>query len=257
MGNIVTKSAFLPPPVTRISSSHRSDLKFVITKNHITIPILFIKNKDAQFTFLFSHGNAEDIGAAENWMYILSDQLKVNIAAYDYPGYGESSKCQPSESLCYEAADTVYEYLTKEQNIPVNQLIAYGRSLGTGVTVDVASRKKFRAVILQSPLRSAVRVVMNTPFTLPIDIFANQDKIHKIRAPIYIFHGKDDTVINYLHGVDLHGMIDKKYAYQPWWIEGAGHNDIEAGHMDEYMKRLTEFLFALNKYEFPIAPVDS
>jgi len=249
MGGIVSKNAFLPPPPTPIYT--RPDLKFVSTKNHYKIPVLFIKNRDANFTFLFSHGNAEDVGAAERWLYTLSDELKVNIAAYDYPGYGESSSenglpIQPSEELCYEAADSVYDYLTREENIQPSQLIAYGRSLGTGVTVDLASRKKFAGVILQSPLRSAVRVVLNTPFTLPIDIFANQDKIQKIHAPIYIFHGKMDTVINYSHGVYLHSLLNPKYAHKPWWIEGAGHNDIEAGHMDEYIKRLQEYIQSLS-----------
>jgi hypothetical protein len=64
-----------------------------------------------------------------------------------------------------------------------------GRSLGTGPTVDFASKNNVRAVILQSPLLSAIRVVVKTYFTLPIDIFASIDKIHKVKAPVLIIHG--------------------------------------------------------------------
>jgi len=185
---------------------------------------------------------------------ILSERLKVNVAAYDYPGYGESRSeldlpIQPSEEYCYEAANTVYDYLTKEENIQPAQLIAYGRSLGTGVTVEIASKKQFRGVILQSPLRSAVRVVLNTGLTLPFDIFANQDKVHNIRVPIFIMHGTNDTVINVSHGMALNGMIKEKYSYPAWWIPGAGHNDIESGHFDEYMNKMQEFLNFLSKQD--------
>jgi dienelactone hydrolase len=61
---------------------------------------------------------------------------------------------EPSEEACYAAVDAVYEYVTKVLNIDPQTLIAYGRSLGTGVTVDCAHRKPFKAVILQSPLVS-------------------------------------------------------------------------------------------------------
>ncbi len=49
-----------------------------------------------------------------------------------------------------------------------------GRSLGTGPTTDLASREPVGGVILQSPLLSAIRVVMDTKVTLPVDIFVNQ-----------------------------------------------------------------------------------
>jgi predicted esterase len=41
---------------------------------------------------------------------------------------------------------------------------------------------------------------MNTPLTLPTDIFANVDKIHKVQCPILIIHGTADQVINISHG---------------------------------------------------------
>lgn len=64
-----------------------------------------------------------------------------------------------------------------------------GRSLGTGPTVEFASKNNVRATILQSPLLSAIRVVVNTRVTLPIDIFASINKIHKVKAPVLVIHG--------------------------------------------------------------------
>jgi hypothetical protein len=84
-----------------------------------------------------------------------------------------------------------------------------GRSLGTGPTSDIAADSDYPvgACILQSPFLSAVRVVKHTPFTLPIDIFATQDKIHKIKAPLFIMHGTEDEVINFQHGEVSFGFV--------------------------------------------------
>jgi hypothetical protein len=42
-------------------------------------------------TILLSYGNAEDLNTCFKWMKKLSRDLNVNMIAYDYPGYGESS----------------------------------------------------------------------------------------------------------------------------------------------------------------------
>jgi len=240
----------------------QTNLIFLSTRSQHQIPVIHVKQEQSKYTLVFSHGNAEDVGAIEHWLYRLSNYLKVSIVVYDYPGYGLSTwstsreeKLEPSEQLCYEACDAVYKYLVTQGVKPADSLIAYGRSLGTGVTVDIASRKPFRGVILQSPFRSAVRVVSNTFVTLPLDIFVSQDKIRKVYAPIYIFHGKSDTVINYQHAIYLYELLNKKYAYQPWWIDGAGHNDIESVHLTEYLKHVSNFLQALDVEKFPTKPV--
>lgn len=125
----------------------------------------------------------------------------------------------------YESIDAVYNYLTKDLAVPPHKIILFGRSLGTGPTCDLAARQPdilyyillilfvfifflfillrmiflfyvdVKGVILQSPLLSAVRVAM--PFSLPIDMFANVDKIQKIKAPIFICHG-NSSIMFYL-----------------------------------------------------------
>ena len=55
------------------------------------IPAFFIKRRGATLTFLFSHGNAEDLGMMYGRMKEMARVLCVNILAYDYTGYGISS----------------------------------------------------------------------------------------------------------------------------------------------------------------------
>jgi len=260
MGGYVAKQAFLPPPVTPITQVN--DVTFItMPRSKHKIPVLHIKHpSNPEFTILFSHGNAEDVGVSEGWFYELSEKLKVNFVAFDYSGYGESKTkdgqqiLQPSESYCFENVKAVYQHLTEDCKIPANKVIVMGRSLGSGPTVELASKNPVRAVILQSPLLSAVRVVMKSPFTLPFDLFANVDKIAKIKAPVFIIHGSVDQVVPQFHGKELYNQIPQKYAFEPYWISGAGHNDIEYRFHEEYLSKLRGFLGSLSKEEFPTKP---
>ncbi len=75
-----------------------------------------------------------------------------------------------------------------------------GRSLGSGPTTHLATTFRVRGAIIQSGLLSAIRVVKNTGVTLPFDIFANIDKLHKVKSPTMIIHGIEDEVISVEHG---------------------------------------------------------
>jgi pimeloyl-ACP methyl ester carboxylesterase len=72
--------------------------------------------------------------------------LNVNVLAYDYDGYGLSDKT-PSESSCYDNMWSVIEYL-KTKNIMTKDIVLYGRSLGTGPSVEFASRHTFKGLVL-------------------------------------------------------------------------------------------------------------
>ena len=63
--------------------------------------------------------------------------------SYDYPGYGHSSG-KPSELGCYEAIDAVFTKLIQDKEIFKNQIVLWGRSLGTGPSCYLAAREKTR-----------------------------------------------------------------------------------------------------------------
>lgn len=113
-----------------------------------------------------------------------------------------------------------------------------GRSLGSGPTCYMAMPKHDHGsnvvgVILQSPLMSAIRVVMKCYFTLPFDIFPNIDRVGKFQVPTFVVHGQLDQVISWEHGKQIYDSLPDKVDDQPlkhpdpWWIDDSGHNDIE------------------------------
>jgi len=112
-------------------------------------------------TILFSHGNAEDIGNVSAWCFSLSQQLGVNVMAYEYSGYGCSSDgVAPSEESCYCDIQAAMDYLDSVHGVKPKRVVLFGRSLGTAVSVRLAEVQEargepVRGIVLQSPFTSA------------------------------------------------------------------------------------------------------
>eukprot|EP01119_Soliformovum_irregulare_P016680 TRINITY_DN4868_c0_g4_i1.p1 TRINITY_DN4868_c0_g4~~TRINITY_DN4868_c0_g4_i1.p1 ORF type:complete len:341 (-),score=43.78 TRINITY_DN4868_c0_g4_i1:34-1032(-) len=221
-----------------------------------------ITDKEAEWTIIYSHGNAEDIGQTEVWLRFLSDTLKISIITYDYTGYG-LNRGSPSENKCYKCIKAVFLYLKNTCRIPTQHIILYGRSLGSGPTTHEAqylSKKgtKFGGMILQSPLASAVAVVSTRLSRLPwIDMFKNSKKIGDVNGPICIIHGDRDEVVPYEHGEILskiaqgHDSSHPRQAQVLCTIRDGHHNDLESAYMDEIMKILGEFTYELVERSHP------
>lgn len=126
-------------------------------------------------------------------------------------------------------------------------IIVYGRSLGSGAATELASTCAAGGLILQSPIASAIRVVSRQPFTLPIDIFANIDKIHRVNAPLLIVHGDNDEVVPFRHGQQLFAAA-KATRKSNCWIQGAGHNDIEASYWQEFTRAMRAHIADITDY---------
>ena len=97
MGDTISSIVFRPPTPTPIENNRYFWLK--IDKGRNRIPAFFIKRKNANFTFLYSHGNAEDLGMIYHRMKELARSMRVNVMAYDYSGYGLSTGAYISESM--------------------------------------------------------------------------------------------------------------------------------------------------------------
>ena len=87
---------------------------------------------------LFSHGNAEDLGLILSYFQEAAMGLKCNVFAFDYTGYGLSTGV-PSEEDVYADAEAAYLYLRDVLGIPWEQVILFGRSLGSAAATHIAS----------------------------------------------------------------------------------------------------------------------
>lgn len=224
---------FLPQPATYQNT--KDILKIPVTDTE-KISAVYLPNAQAAYTFLYIHGNAEDLGDVRPML----DRLHswgFSVFAYDYRGYG-SSEGKPSEGNAYRDADAAYRYMTQHLKIPPEQIILYGRSVGGGSATDLASQHSVAGLILESTFTSAFRVVVPFPI-LPFDKFSNLDKLQKVRCPILVMHGQADQTIPIQHGQTLYASASEPK--MSLWVAGAGHDDFTWVAGERHQQALLSF----------------
>jgi len=224
---------FLPQPSTYQDTK---EILKLTTADQIQISAIYRQNPASTYTILYTHGNAEDLGDIEPVLQKLHG-MGFSVFAYDYRGYG-TSQGKPSERNAYRDIDAAYNYLTQQLRVPTRRIIAYGRSVGAGSAVDLASRQSLAGLVVESSFTSAFQVVIPIPI-FPFDKFRNIDKIKKVNCPVLVMHGKADEVIPFQHGQKLFAAAPKPKSYL--WVDDAGHNDFVEVASDRYTKALQQF----------------
>ncbi|AAG31199.1 hypothetical protein [Arabidopsis thaliana] len=198
------------------------------------IVAVYVKHSKANGTLLYSHGNAADLGQMFELFVELSNRLRVNLMGYDYSGYGQSTG-QASECNTYADIEASYKCLKEKYGVKDDQLIVYGQSVGSGPTVDLASRTpNLRGVVLQCPILSGMRVLYPVKCTYWFDIYK----------------GTADEVVDWSHGKRLWELSKEKY--EPLWISGGGHCDLEL--YPDFIRHLKKFVVSLGNKQAEQAP---
>jgi len=245
MGSAVSSLLFQPPDVTYVHA--KKHIIWLRTKNNANVPAFYI-DRHSTTTILFSHGNAEDLGMIYEWFCELTREVQVNLLAYDYEGYGKASGT-PSEQACYEDVDAAWTFLTEVLKHKPRNIVLYGRSLGSGPSCYLAERLsrdgvKIGGLILQSPIMSVFRVAFNFRFSLPGDMFCNVDRLARVACPVFVIHGTRDEVVPFWNGEGLFLAVPVKFRAKPFWVDGAGHNNLETLTREDglFFAQLIEFL---------------
>ena len=210
------------------------------TEDGARISAVYLRNEQARFTLLYSHGNAEDLGD----MLPLLEELRhagFSVFSYDYHGYGTSTGA-PSEANTYRDIDAAYRYLTEELHIPPERIIAFGHSVGGGPTADLASRRPVAGLVLESSFTTAFRVLTRVPL-VPFDKFRNLEKLKRVRCPVLIIHGRRDRVIPFAHGLKLYEAANPPK--RSLWLDQADHDDVMFAGGTSYYDALRDFAASL------------
>lgn len=220
-----------PPPQYTDSARHLHILKDA--NNRDVAALWYPERTPGSPVLLWSHGNAEDIGA----LTPLFTELQAEgfaILAYDYPGYGLSTG-SPDEAGCYAAAEAAYTYLNDHLQIPSDDIVLFGQSVGSGPACWLAERHEAQALVLVAPFRSAYLTVTRVPL-FPGDKFKNIKRIDHIDAPLLVIHGVDDRIIPFTDGRAVFDRHPGPKRFVP--IPGAHHNNIWNRGLDTIIAEL-------------------
>jgi hypothetical protein len=122
--------------------------------------------------------------------------MKMHILAVEYPGYGLYKTSKPNEEQMKEDAETIFNYLTQVIGVNDNDIILFGRSMGSGPASYLASKKNAFSLLLMSPYTSIKDVARNLlgwmSFLSMIvyERFRNIDLIKEAKCPAFFLHGQ-------------------------------------------------------------------
>lgn len=197
---------------------------FLNTDNDATINALHFKAENPKGVILYFHGNAGDLS---RWGKITEYFAEKNydVLVMDYRTYGKSVG-KLSEDAMYKDAQYCYDYLLKHYS--ENEIILYGRSLGTGIASYLASKNRPKQLILETPYYSILDVAEHRFPVFPVKQllkyrFPTFQYLPKVECPVTIIHGTADSVVPYSSGKKL-SELEKEINFIT--IEGGGHNNL-------------------------------
>lgn len=204
------------------------DLRFRNTEGH-SLQFWYKPALQGFPTIVYFHGNASHIGGRADILGALAKQ-GFGVAAVSYRGYG-LSESTPSEKGIYEDARTALHYLDREYHIAPERIILFGESLGTGVAVQMATEFPIAGLVLQAAYTSVAGRAAEIYYFLPVrwlihDRFDSIKKIHKVKAPLLLFHGERDNVIPVVHGKTLFEAATSPK--QAFFFPHVLHNDFDS-----------------------------
>ncbi|MDF7800171.1 alpha/beta hydrolase [Pontiellaceae bacterium B1224] len=206
------------------------------TSDGAPVSALYMPNDSAEYTVLYSHGNAEDLGDIRDFMTEYHAR-GLSMLSYDYPGYG-TSPGQPTPANVYSAADAALKYLTEVKNVPLNRIIIHGRSVGGGPALYLAHENDVAGLIVESSFVSAFRTLTHIPLS-PFDKFKNLKRIADVNCPVLVVHGNDDNTIPQWHGRKLYEKANEPK--MNCWLTNTTHNYMPTEAEKIYWNRISSF----------------
>ena len=197
-------------------------------------------------TIMIFHGNGESIASVQEQVPMFQ-KLGYSVMAWDYPGYGKSSNCWFNEDDLLRDSESAYQWLIKQTSVkqaPESDVILYGRSVGTGLALYIASQHQVKQVLLVSPYDALVSVAKDhMPFFIPVGLISHlpihaSQWLEHVKCKVRAIHGLNDTLISPVHAVALFKDVKANASIE--WVAGAGHNDITS--FEEYDRWLAKQL---------------
>jgi len=181
---------------------------------------------------IYFGGNAEEV----SWMLERignpehGETPGVGWLLVDYRGYG-ASEGSPSEEALVADALAWFDFAVTLPGVDKSRILAFGRSLGSGVAVQLARQRPVRALILAAPYDSLAAVAKHYYRYLPVDWmlrhrFDSVALAPAMKQPLLALIAERDEVIPPAHAEALYGAWGG--AKRRVLLAAAGHSTTDA-----------------------------
>ncbi len=196
------------------------------TEDGAVLNALHFKVENPKGVILYFHGNA---GELSRWGIVVQKfiEMQYDVLVMDYRTYGKSTG-KLSQQALYNDAQLFYDFLLK--NYREDQIEVYGRSLGTTFATYVAAKNHPKQLILEAPFYSLDEVASERFPIYPVSWFLKYHfptnrYLKEVSCPITIFHGTDDTTVDYENSEKL-SKINTKEKLTFITIPGGTHQNL-------------------------------
>ena len=186
--------------------------------------VKFLPGGKPEGIVLYFHGNMRNVERYAPFSEIFTKN-NYEVWMPDYPGFGKTTGKHTEETM-YKDAALIYDLAIKETT--ADNIIIYGKSLGTGVAAQLASRNASKKLILETAYYSVPSIAQNKFPVYPAKFlmrytFPTYQFLPNVAAPVALFHGTRDEVINYKQATRLK---KENPAINLITIEGGKHNNL-------------------------------
>jgi dipeptidyl aminopeptidase/acylaminoacyl peptidase len=146
-------------------------------------------------------GRSEEV----SWVVRDAGQLFPGMAvlAVNYRGYG-ASQGDPAENHMVEDGRLLFDWLAERHHVDPSKVAVVGRSLGSGVAVQVALERPVHSLVLITPYDSILAIAKRRFRAVPVE-YVLQHRFESVKyapaltAPTYVLRAAMDDVVPHSH----------------------------------------------------------
>ncbi|MBB3120638.1 alpha/beta hydrolase [Pseudoduganella violacea] len=164
------------------------------------------------------------------------------VLAMNYRGYGESQG-EPGEEHMVEDGRMLFDWLRDSANADAARIAVVGRSLGSGVAVQVAMERAVHSIVLITPYDSILALARRRFRAMPIGMvlkhrFESVKHAERLTAPTYVLRAASDDVVPHSHTDELVTRLNRLHLDET--VPGTDHMNIP--YLEITQRKIAQFL---------------
>ncbi|QJD99172.1 alpha/beta hydrolase fold domain-containing protein [Massilia forsythiae] len=185
-------------------------------------------------------------GRSEEVSWVVRDAARLfpgmAVLAMNYRGYGASHGV-PAEIHMVDDGRMLFDWLAASDHVDPQRIAVVGRSLGSGVAVQVAKARPAHAVVLVTPYDSILAIAKRRFRGMPIGYmlrhrFESIKYAPSLTAPTYVLRAASDDVVPHSHTDQLVARLARLCGDEV--VPGSNHMNIP--YLAATQERIAAFL---------------